>query len=156
MNGCRQRKDGFTLLEVVISLALFAIAVSVLGAAYVNVLNSLDRLQVDQHFEQDMAMVREVTLMIGSVDELEKGGEIVTATHGVANWSAEYEETLIADLFKVSLLVEFPAGEDVEERVVSQEFYLTRPNWSEPSERDKLRADTRERFESQKIRRGRI
>ncbi|MCH6257514.1 prepilin-type N-terminal cleavage/methylation domain-containing protein [Puniceicoccaceae bacterium K14] len=148
-------KSGFTMLEVVISLALFALGVSVLSSAYINVLNSLDRLQVDQHLEQDMALIRRVALMIGEIDEFEKGGEVPTANYGMVEWRGEYEETLIADLFKVTLTVFVPDEEEREEQEITQVLYLTRPNWSDPVEREKLREDSRERFEREQLRRDR-
>lgn len=155
MRRCHSSRKAFTLLEVVISLALFAVGVSVLSSAYINVLNAMDRLEVDQAFEQDMALVRRMALMVGSMEELEDGGEISTANHGIATWEGEYEETIVADLFKITLIVEFPSDGEREEQTVRQEMYLTRPNWSDPIERDKLRSESRERFEDIKTRRNR-
>jgi len=144
----RERKGGqagFTLLEVILSLALFTAAVGAFATAYVNVLNALHAVRVDQAFEQDMALIRRQALTLESVEDLEAGGEVVTGSHGYATWSAEYAYTGVADLFEVTLFVElWPADAD-ESMEVEETFHLTRPSWSDPLEREALRAETRER-----------
>lgn len=147
---------GFSLLEVVIAIALFGMAVGALGSAYLNTISAVDRVQLDHALEQDLALVRQVALLKESVEELEEGGEIETGSHGLAIWSAEYEYTGVADLFKVSLFIELEGAEgegeeEEEERKVEQTLYLTRPTWSDPTERGALREETRQRFLEQQI-----
>jgi prepilin-type N-terminal cleavage/methylation domain-containing protein len=57
--GHATREAGFTLIEVIVALALFALAATVLASAYVNVLDATERVKSDQAFEQDIALVRE-------------------------------------------------------------------------------------------------
>lgn len=140
-------KAGFTLLEIVISVSLFAIGVTVLLSSYLNVINALHEIQVDQHFEQDIAMVRREALQVGTIEEFEDGGELETGSHGLARWEGEWEPTQVADLFKVRLLVEMHGGEELEEMVQTEySLIVTRPTWSDPIERDALREVTRERY----------
>ena len=142
-------RSGFTIVEVILSLSLFVVAAAVFASSYVNVITSFETVQVDQAYEQDMTMIRQAALMIQDTQELEEGGEVPTGSHGLASWKVEYEPTLIADLFKVKLLVVLnPTNEEGEEepREVEETYYLTRPTWSEPSEREILRADSRDRL----------
>ncbi len=141
--------SGFTIVEVMLSLSLFIVAAAVFASSYVNVITSFETVQVDQAYEQDMTMIRQEAFMIEDVLELEEGGEVPTGSHGLASWKVEYEPTLVADLFKVKLMVVLnPANDDgeVESREVEETYYLTRPTWSEPSEREVLRADSRDRL----------
>ena len=81
------------------------------------------------------------------MEEREEGGELVTGEHGLARWRVEYEPTQVADLFQVTLFVELePEDREKGVREATERFYLTRPSWSEPTQRDELRAQTEERL----------
>jgi general secretion pathway protein I len=153
----RSRSAGFTLIEVIVALALFALAATVLAAAYVNVLNAMESVKGDQAFEQEVALVRSQVLLEPDRDKVEEGGDVPTAGLGDATWRATVTPSeTIADLFLVELEITFPPPESAsggEERVVKQALWLLRPQWSEPTERDALRAESRKRL--QEIKRGR-
>jgi general secretion pathway protein I len=141
-------RGAFTLVEVLLALALFAMAVVVLAASYINVLNALESVKVDQALEQELALVRSRVLQEPDLDEIEKGGEVPTPTHGVARWEAQVSPTAVADLFRVDVRVELEgSGEETAPRTVDQTLYLLRADWSEPVERDELRAETRKRLD---------
>ncbi|MDQ8187345.1 prepilin-type N-terminal cleavage/methylation domain-containing protein [Pelagicoccus sp. SDUM812002] len=143
----RSRAAGFTLLEVLVSLALFFMAVTFFSMTYLNTLMAIEGTRLNQGLEQDMAAIRRQALMIADIEELEEGGDVVTGEHGLARWSLEYEPTAVADLFLVTLSVELdPDDAENGAREATERFYLTRPSWSEPTERDELRAQTRERL----------
>jgi len=130
-----------------VSLALFFIAVSYFSMAYLNTLMAVESTQVNQSLEQDMAAIRRQVLLIGDIEKIEEGGYVVTGEHGTARWKVEYEATEVADLFKVDLFVELdPEDEESSTMEAWEQFYLTRPSWSEPLEREVLRAETRERL----------
>lgn len=140
-------RGGFTLLEVLVALALFFMAVTFFSMTYLNTLMAIEGTRLNQGLEQDMAAIRRQALLIADVEEVEDGGEVVTGEHGLAQWRIEYEPTEVADLFRVTLSVELdPVDEKNGVREATEQFYLTRPTWSDPVERDELRAQTKERL----------
>lgn len=143
----QKRNSGFTLLEVLVAMALFFMAVTYFSMTYLNTLMAMEGMRVNQGLEQDMATIRQQVLLLADVEEIEEGGNVVTGEHGLARWTVEYEPTEVADLFEVTLTVELdPDDEENGVRQATERFYLTRPSWSEPTERDELRARTRERL----------
>lgn len=145
--GALRREGGFTLLEVLIAMSIFFTAVTFFSAAYINTLSAVQSVRVNQGLEQDLATIRRQVLLLADVEELEKGGDVVTGEHGLARWRLEYEPTQVADLFFVTLTVELdPEDEENGVDSATEQFYLTRPTWSEPLERDELRAQTREKL----------
>ncbi len=140
------KTNAFTIIEVMLSLALFGFAVTIFTASYLNIIYALDAIQVDQAYEQDMTMIRLEAFSTELIEELEEGGEVFTGSHGEATWKVEYETALVADLFKATLIVEILDKETDEMKQVVETHYLTRPTWSDPIERDDLRADTRDRL----------
>lgn len=149
------RRCGFTLIEVIVALALFALGATVLASAYVNVLNALDSVKEDQRFEQEIALVRAQVLQEPDRDKVEEGDDIPTARLGEASWRATVTPSeTTADLFRIDLEITLAGSDDdPKERTVEQTLWVLRPDWSEPSERDALRAKTRERL--QDLKRGR-
>jgi len=142
----RRVKRGFTIIEVMLALALFGFAVTTFTAAYLNIISAISAIQVDQAYEQDMSMIRLAAFSSVLIEDLEEGGEVFTGSHGEATWKVEYEPTLVADLFKARLIVEIRDKEKGEMEEVVETHYLTRPTWSDPVERADLRADTRDRL----------
>ncbi len=151
-----ERQAGFTLLEVLVAMAIFFAAVPIFVSAYVNTLELMDRVQVNQSLDQDMAAIRRAALLESNVEEIEKGGEVVTGEHGAARWRIEYEPTRIADLFWVTLSVELdPVDEEKGVTEATEQFYLTRPSWSDPLDREDLRARSAERLAEKQLLEGR-
>jgi prepilin-type N-terminal cleavage/methylation domain-containing protein len=139
-------RRGFTIIEVMLALALFGVAVTTFTAAYLNIINAIAAIQVDQAYEQDLSMIRLAAFSRVLVEDVEEGGEVFTGSHGEASWKVEYEPTLVADLFRVRLLMEVLDKEKGEMKEVEEVHYLTRPTWSDPVERAELRAETRDRL----------
>jgi hypothetical protein len=135
-----------------LSVALFAIGVTVLAASYVNVLNALDRVKGDQALEQDLALVRAQVLLEADRKKIEEGGDLPTLGEGDATWEATITPSeAVADLFRVDLVITLAGtGDAPEPRSVEQTLFLLRPQWSEPSDRDTLREKTRERLQDLK------
>ncbi len=145
-------RRGFTLIEVLLALALFSIAGLVLAAAYVNVLNSLEMVKLDQALEDELALVRTQVLLQPELEEVEAGGDIPTVNYGPARWTATVTPSeRIADLFRVDLEIELEGiGEQVPARTFTQTLWLLRPDWSEPTDRDDLRAQRRKEIQEAK------
>jgi len=70
------RRRGFTLIEVLMSLSIFALAAVSLGAAYSNVLMSRLALKQDEQRLDDQARCRAALLETPGFDYVESGGEI--------------------------------------------------------------------------------
>lgn len=138
--------SGFTLIEVLVSLAIFALAAVVLGTAYVNVLSNFQKMQAQAGDGGEAALVRALVLAEPDRKKAEKGGEMSLLAGGRLHWDATVEETAVADLFRVSLAVEIAPGGKAAVRRRDQEFLVLRPTWSDPAKREKLRAASRERL----------
>lgn len=142
-----QTRKGFTLLEVLLALVIFTIAVVVLGASYLNVLSSYEMIRQNQAEEEDLRFVRSLALQEPDREELERGGDVESLYLGWVRWRGYVEPTYVADLFHVTLEIDFEGTADVAPREVTQHFYVLRPSWSEPTERQQLREESRRRLE---------
>lgn len=144
------RRAGFTLIEVLVSLAIFAIAAVILGATYVNVLASYDAVARRSEHEQELRFVRAVIL--GEPDRMvvEEGGDLPLPENRSAHWGVTLEQAAVADLFQVHFRCEIRDPARAEPWVREENFMLLRPTWSDPVERDKLRQSARERLETRR------
>lgn len=138
---------GFTLVEVLMALCIFAMAAVVLGASYVNVLTSYEAVSRGTRVNEDFAFARSLVVMQPDRTKLENGGEFDTAGGGRARWSAEIEQSAVADVFKVTFSCEITEANSTEPLKLTQTFMLLRPTWStEVAERDKLREEAKTRI----------
>jgi general secretion pathway protein I len=146
MNRRVVTRGGFTLVEVLISLAMFALAAVVLGAAYVNVLLNYHAMQRRDMEKAEIAFVRTRVLAEPSRRRVEEGGDVALENGARLHWRAELDEMPVADLFEVNLIIEIsPAGTGPARRE-TQTFRLLRPTWSDPEKRERLRVESRERL----------
>ena len=150
MKELHQKSCGFTLIEVLISLAIFALAAVVLAAAYLNVLGSYQAVARRQESEEAWKLVRIAVLTEADRTKVEAGGRLPLADGTNLHWAATIDGTAVADLFAVTLHAEpelsTPGGEL---RVREQKIMLLRPAWSDPTERGKLRSASQDRFAQQ-------
>lgn len=140
------RSKAFTLIEVLVSLAIFAGAAVVLGATYVNVMGSYDAVARRNEHEQDLAFLREAVLGEPDRKTVELGGDTALPQNRSAHWEAKVEEAKLGDLFRVSFHCEIHDPARVQPWVHDETFMLLRPTWSDPTTRDQLRADSRDRL----------
>ena len=143
----RAARRGFTLLEVLVALAIFTLAAVVLGSAYVNVLNGYDIAQHSNARNDDLEFARSQLLAITDIDDAEKGGEFDDSANGChVSWHAQIDPTQTADLFTVTftcaITVTDPSTHNHDE-TVTQTFMLLRPTWSDPTDRTKLLANAK-------------
>jgi len=144
--GRARRTAGLTLVEVLISLAIFSLAAVVLGTAYVNVLLGYDNMTKRNGREEIVRQMRAAVFTEPDRDKLERGGEIGLPGGGTGRWEAKVEESAIADLFRVGLRCEVPEANGGQPWVKEQTFMLLRPTWSEGTAREKLRGESRDRL----------
>jgi general secretion pathway protein I len=138
---------GFTLIEVLVALAIFALAAVVLGAAYVNILTSYDAVSRRSEHEQELRWVRAAVMAEPDREVVEKGGTLPLPDHRALQWTAVVEPASVADLFRVRFRCEIPVPDRTKPWVREEIFFLLRPTWSDPAERDRLRQQSRERLE---------
>ena len=141
-----RRTTAFTLIEVLISLAIFALAAVVLGAAYINVLNAYSRVNESARNENDIQFARHALLVETDREEAEEGGEFQTAEGRSVRWEARIEPTDIADLFDVTFTCELGRMQDAEPELIEQRFRLLRPSWSIEDERATRRKEAADRI----------
>ncbi|MGK0309931.1 MAG: general secretion pathway protein I [Lentimonas sp.] len=131
-------RSGFSLIEVVVALALFAMAAVVLSETFVNVLLARERGTNNDARNRDIQAVRMQLLLEPNREEAEEGDTYETLSNGSANWEATIEPTNVIDLFQVQLQIEFQAPQDDQETSYQETLYLLRPTWSESDERSDL------------------
>ncbi len=142
-------RRAFTLIEVLVSLAIFALAAVSLGAAYSNVLLSRQTLRVDEQAIEDRARVLGAMLEAPNYDDVLTGGEINLPDDRTARWKGEIEATPVSDLFRVKIEAEME-GSDGETVEWTEERLVLRPTWSVPGDKAKILADARVRLERER------
>lgn len=145
------RRRGFTLIEVLMSLAIFALAAVGLGAAYSNVLLGRAALRQNEQELEDMARVRAALMENPNFEDIEAGGEVHLPGDRTARWKGKIEPTAVSDLFTVTLVTEIqaePSGDFGPER--TEVRMLLRPTWSIPADRSKIRDEVRQRLEQER------
>ena len=143
-------RRAFTLIEVLISLAIFALAAVVLSMAYLNIIGSYSEMGGRQQAEEDWKWLRLAVLFEPDRKKIEDGGRLGLPDGQQLVWTVKIEPTDVADLFRVNIQAETAQTTGPEAWHRSQSLQLLRPTWSDPAERDKLRDITRQRLAKQR------
>ena len=103
MKPCAVQR-GFTIIEVLVALAILSTGAFVLTFAFANAVNGLQRQKDNSQWENDLQFVRRQVLLAKNMEELEEGDEIETLSSGVITWEAtEIEMAEVIDLFRVTV-----------------------------------------------------
>jgi general secretion pathway protein I len=134
-------------LEVLVALAVFAMAAIVLASSYLNILNGYEVIARGTQSNADLAFARSIVLNEADRTKLEQGGQFDTADGNRLTWSVEITSTNMPELFNVALTCEMnDATQHASEKSV-QTFTVLRPTWVvDAAERDKLREDAKQRI----------
>lgn len=152
----RRNRSAFTLLEVLVALALFALSAIVLSTAYLNVMIGYEMVRHNYAREEDIRFIRSLVLQEPVRENVEQGGELESVYLGNVMWQALVQQMPVPDLFHVTLEISYSGIGDAAPRDLVQEFTLLRPSWSDPVEREQLQAETAQwLLETQRIREGR-
>lgn len=130
-----RHRSGFTLLEVLLATALFALSSTALVQV---VLNTLSALNAQPRWSSDAVDQAFVIDQIEAIDgrvRFEEGGTLTCPSGQVVHWSASSEPTDIIDLHAIELRLEWQPSEQRPSREDRQKLYWYRPWLSEPSER---------------------
>ncbi len=141
------RHRGLTLLEVLIALAIFAMAAILLGGSYVNVLAGYEAANRAVDRNEHLEFVRALVMSEPDREVVERGGDMDLGGGRRLRWQVRIELTETPDVHAVLLSTE-TTGQDLKqpEKVV-QRFRLLRPTWDENGEAEKLRTKIRERIQ---------
>lgn len=145
-----RRQRAFTLIEVLVSLAILALAAIVLGAAYANTLDAHRAVAARAGAGAPVEYLREQLLNEPEREKIEKGGEVQLPENRRLRWEAEVEEVAVPDLFKVVVTGRVeggPAGRPPED--FTRTLMLLRPTWSDPQRREQLRSEWRARYDEE-------
>ena len=141
-------EPGFSLIEVVVALALFAMASVVLTSSFVNALLAREHGQSNDLRHADIRAVRMQLLLEPNIDDAEDGDRYDTLNNGTANWEASIEPTNVIDLFEVQLSIEFSEPQEEQAATHTESLYLLRPTWSESDERSDLLQDKNDELQN--------
>jgi general secretion pathway protein I len=136
----RPTERGFTLLEVLIAMAIFAMGAIVLIASYINVLNSYHAASQGLQGDPELAFCRNELMQIPDLTTAQTGDEYdspdLPPTH--VKWTATITPTTGMDVFNVVMTVtETPAGQET--KTITDTFTILRPTWSDPTDKTALR-----------------
>lgn len=146
----KQNHSGFTLIEVVVALALFASASVGLTMAFTSMLTVREHGVRSDLLDADLRAVRRQLLLEPDIEAAEEGNTLETLSSGEAEWSAEIQPTEIVDLFQVRFSLALSDPPEGLPEQYSETLYLLRPTWSEREERDELLAEKREALERER------
>jgi len=141
------RARGFTLLEVLVALAVFALAAVMLGSGYINVLNAYESARRGHTHEEDISFARAQLLAEPDRNKAEQGDDFDSAGGGRVTWHSKIEPTATADLFQVTFTCEIAeTNVRLRQPPVTETFMLLRPTWSEGIDTSKLRQAAKDRI----------
>jgi prepilin-type N-terminal cleavage/methylation domain-containing protein len=135
---------GFSLIEILIAIAIAGMAFMVLTQAFANIMLSLTNMEIKADHEPDIRFVRSQIILESDREKFEDGDEIESLNLGRARWRAEVWETNIIDLFEARIEIEFAPPRGPRFTVV-ETLYLLRPTWSDPVDRSILLDEARRR-----------
>lgn len=138
-----QSARAFTLIEVLVALAILALAAIVLGAAYANTLGAHRAVAQRASGGSAMDFLRDQILNEPEREKVEKGGDLALPDDRRLRWEARIEEAPVPDLFKVTLTTRTNGGTMKAEETETETLMLLRPTWSDPQRREQLRSDWR-------------
>ena len=142
----RKNTDAFSLIEVVIALAVFGLASTVLMSSFVDALLSRNGTSNKSLIDNDIRAVRMQLLLEPNIEAAEDGNEYDSLSSGEASWTATINPTNLVDLFKVDFSIKFSDPPEGQSESYREILYLLRPTWSEKDERDELLQDKRKKL----------
>lgn len=139
---------GFSLVETLVAMFIFILAVGVLSQAAANAVRAISNMTIEDGSENNFQFLRDVVLTISDTDSLGIGGDVETPTGGSGHWDAETETTDTPDFFKVKLSLRISGKGDDKAESTTETLYLLRPQWSETDARSAAMSSIHENLPS--------
>lgn len=140
----RHNSSGMTLLEVLVSLAIFALAAIGLSAAYVNTLAALRATAELGQDAGDWRTLRTILLSEPNRQKVEGGGHMRLADNRQIEWEVELRPTTVVDLYEMTLRGRIAEGSSGG-RTHLETFRILRPTWTQSDERSRMIAKAKTR-----------
>lgn len=140
------RRHAFTLLEVLVALAIFAMAAATLGSAYLNVLNGYEDARRAALVDADVDFARAALLAQADVTLAQQGDEFDAPDGRHVVWTSTITATNEADLFQVDFVCDITGGGLKNPQHTEQVFIVLRPTWSQATDESTLRANAKDRI----------
>lgn len=140
-----RRAGGFTFIEVMVALVIFAFSGLVLALAYVNILGAHQSALRRDAQAADRRLVREALRAEPTLEKVTAWNDLELPDDRSVRWRATVEPTTIADLFDVTLEFEM-IDSDGKPATYTETCRLLRPTWSLGPERETLRAAARSKL----------
>jgi general secretion pathway protein I len=142
----RRNEGGFTFLEVLVALAIFAFTGMVLASAYLNVLSAQHASVQQDATVADRRLIRQALYAEPTLEKVTAWNEVELPEDRTAKWRATVTPTKTADLFDVSLEMEIPGLKGEKDQTVTETCRMLRPTWSQPADREALRTEARSKL----------
>ena len=144
-NSYSDRKPkAFTLIEVLISLALFALASNIIASAFINALLARESNPSITYKDIATQTARRQLLLEPNLEDAMDGARIETLEIGEVVWTSEILPTDIVDLFECQLVIEFLDVDSEMASTYNETLFLLRPTWSVSDERSSLLQDKKD------------
>lgn len=150
----KRARSAFSLIEVLVALAIFALAVGSLASSVRNAIHGLEVTKSDAHKNQLYRFTLRQVLMIEERDEVESGGQVETPEDGPVDWDAEIEETEILDLFELTVsmsLADDRPSFSSNDPLRTEKLYVFRPGWSDGLDRSTLLTDKQDALRDRRL-----
>lgn len=141
-----RRRAGFTLVEVLVALAILSITGVVLATGFASFLQSYGIATRRSSHAADVALVRAALLAEPDREVVENWNDLSLPEDAKARWHATITPTDIADLFTVACEIELTDPREPGTYTTTLNLTLLRPTWSQADERETLRAASRDRL----------
>lgn len=136
-------KRAFTILEVLMALAIFALMATMIAAGYLNVLRAYQAADDDGLSESRVRHARMEFLGTKNRDDVLRGGDFTDGDVRV-DWTAEVEPTAVPDLYRVEFVCSQRGPSDQKPARTTEVHWLHRPAWADPVERGPIELRFRE------------
>lgn len=142
-------RRAFTVLEVLVALAIFAGSAVALTSGYLSVLNQYEHARVAMQADQNLKLARVALFAQPDLNLAGQGDDFEVIEGGITqqvSWTADINYTNIADLFEVTLYCAVtPQGGTT--TTTSETFRLLRPTWSDAAQRTQLQNESRQKIQ---------
>jgi prepilin-type N-terminal cleavage/methylation domain-containing protein len=126
-------RSGFTLIEVAVALAIFAISVIVLSQSFLNTMTGQALLSQPNNWAIDFHTLKRVVISRTTADQLKGGGDFTSINGDKIRWDGSATLLKVKHLYRIEASCRWP-----DNRRRKCIFHLFNPSWSKemPSSSD--------------------